>query len=257
MFKTKKIVGSIFAAYSLSSAAMAGTYTNTSYYVAYDDADKTQYALVLPSVQKVYTHKAGDIQNLKQVDADLSTFPTYNNGELCFPALKSGASGDNGASVMAGKCYDVNFFYTQKEKVAAGTAFILYFKPQDKVYEGLAGDAESFKVVKEGTTVNNENSYTNEDYSSFSFDPSSATVVVGESPKTKEDVSGIISSDTTWTADKVYRLNGKVVVNNGATLTIEPGTTVIGKAGTGANSSWLVIDKGSKIMAEGTADKHI
>ncbi|QOP41994.1 hypothetical protein FJR03_09695 [Sulfurimonas marina] len=75
--------------------------------------------------------------------------------------------------------------------------------------------------------------------------------------KPKIAVSGEITTDTTWTANNVYKLAGKVVVNNGATLTIEPGTTVIGQAGTGAASSWLVIDKGSKIEAAGTADKHI
>lgn len=74
---------------------------------------------------------------------------------------------------------------------------------------------------------------------------------------TKVDKSGSITANETWTADNVYRLNGKVLVTNGATLTIEPGTTVIGAAGDGVNASWLAIDKNSKIMAEGTADKHI
>ncbi|MFT5661380.1 MAG: hypothetical protein ACI9TV_002026, partial [Sulfurimonas sp.] len=73
----------------------------------------------------------------------------------------------------------------------------------------------------------------------------------------KEDLSGTISANKTLTADKVWRINGLVTVTNGATLTIEPGTTIIGKSGTGANSSYMVIDKDSKIMAEGTADKHI
>lgn len=75
--------------------------------------------------------------------------------------------------------------------------------------------------------------------------------------KTKEDLVGDISADKTLTADKVWRINGMVTVNNGATLTIEAGTTIIGQAGTGASSSYLVIDKGSKIMAEGTATNQI
>jgi len=73
----------------------------------------------------------------------------------------------------------------------------------------------------------------------------------------KVSLSGEIISDKTLTADKVWVLNGLVAVKNGATLTIEAGTTIVGKAGTGANSSYMVIDKDSKIMAEGTADKHI
>ena len=40
-------------------------------------------------------------------------------------------------------------------------------------------------------------------------------------------VTGIIATDTTWTqADSPYTLIGNILVNNGATLTIQPGTTV-------------------------------
>ncbi len=177
MIKTKKLLlGSLVATYALSGVLNAGDYTNTSYYVAYDSGDAKQYALVLPSVNKVYTHVAGDITNLKQIDAEFSAFPTYNNGELCFSALGSGKTGVDGASTMASKCYDVNFFYTQKETVTAGTAFMLYYKTTNKVYEGIAGNSSSFKVVKEGTTVTNANSVTGADYSNFSFDVASSKV---------------------------------------------------------------------------------
>jgi len=145
-------------------------YSNTSYYVAYNSEDSSQFALVLPSVQKVYTHKAGDILNLTRVDTDLASFPTYIDGNLCFPSLANGVSLDATAAVMAGKCYDVNFFYTQKEIVEEGTAFILYYKPADKAYEGLAGKADTFAVVKEGDTITNKNSITGGDYTNFSFD---------------------------------------------------------------------------------------
>jgi hypothetical protein len=61
----------------------------------------------------------------------------------------------------------------------------------------------------------------------------------------------------TLTADKTWILDGLVAVKNGATLTIEAGTTVAGLDGTGANTSYMIIDKGSKIMAEGTATNPI
>jgi hypothetical protein len=51
---------------------------------------------------------------------------------------------------------------------------------------------------------------------------------------------------------KVYILEGGTFVRAGATLTIKPGTTIVGKTG-----SFLVIDKGARIIAEGTADKPI
>lgn len=72
-----------------------------------------------------------------------------------------------------------------------------------------------------------------------------------------EEKSGEISSDETWTADKIYQLNGRVFVTAGATLTIEPGTIIKGAEGAGANASALIIARGAKIMAEGTAAKPI
>jgi hypothetical protein len=66
-----------------------------------------------------------------------------------------------------------------------------------------------------------------------------------------------ITEDTTWTADKVWQLSGRIVVTNGATLTIEPGTIIKGDEGTGANAASLVIARGSKLIAEGTEDAPI
>jgi hypothetical protein len=60
-----------------------------------------------------------------------------------------------------------------------------------------------------------------------------------------------------WTADKTYLLNGFVFVEDGATLTIEPGTVIKGKPGQGENSSALIIARGGKIFANGTATNPI
>lgn len=70
-------------------------------------------------------------------------------------------------------------------------------------------------------------------------------------------VSGAITTNTTWTADNIYELAGKVVVESGATLTINPGTIVKGRTGTGSLASALVVAKGGRIEAEGTADAPI
>lgn len=69
--------------------------------------------------------------------------------------------------------------------------------------------------------------------------------------------TGIITANETWTAENVYILDGHVVIGEGATLTIEPGTIVKAENGQGANASSLVIDQGGKLMAEGTATKPI
>ena len=81
--------------------------------------------------------------------------------------------------------------------------------------------------------------------------------IIGPSEPTVVDVSGSISSNTTWTSSNIYKLNQKVVVQSGATLTIEPGTIVKGSSGTGSLASALVIARGGKLMAEGTATEPI
>lgn len=67
-------------------------------------------------------------------------------------------------------------------------------------------------------------------------------------------LEGKISSSRTLSAGTTYKIRGIVYVSNGATLTIEPGTTIQGES---ASKGALVITKGSKIMADGTADKPI
>jgi hypothetical protein len=66
-----------------------------------------------------------------------------------------------------------------------------------------------------------------------------------------------ISSDTTWTNDKIWLMDGKIVVTEGATLTVEEGTIVKAASGYGANATALVIAKDGKISAVGTAEKPI
>jgi hypothetical protein len=55
----------------------------------------------------------------------------------------------------------------------------------------------------------------------------------------------------------VYVLSGRITVTAGATLTIQPGVIVKGEVGTGANASALVIARGAKINAAGTATQPI
>ncbi|NHF58661.1 hypothetical protein FK220_004880 [Flavobacteriaceae bacterium TP-CH-4] len=71
------------------------------------------------------------------------------------------------------------------------------------------------------------------------------------------EVSENITSDTTWNADNIYELQGRITVTNGATLTIEAGTIIKAFAGTGANASVLIIARGANIEALGTATQPI
>lgn len=83
-----------------------------------------------------------------------------------------------------------------------------------------------------------------------------ATASVTVTPATGQviTVSGDITSDTKWYATAKYMLSGFVYVKNNATLTIEPGTIIKGVSGTKAA---LIIERGSKIMAQGKAASPI
>ena len=69
--------------------------------------------------------------------------------------------------------------------------------------------------------------------------------------------TGIGQDTITWTKDKVWVLDGFVFVNEGQTLTIEAGTVVKAKPGEQENASALVVARGGKIIANGTATEPI
>lgn len=67
-------------------------------------------------------------------------------------------------------------------------------------------------------------------------------------------LKGDITANQTLSASKKYLLDGFVYVKSGVTLTIEPGTVIMGDK---ATKGTLVITRGAKINAEGTAAKPI
>jgi len=74
-------------------------------------------------------------------------------------------------------------------------------------------------------------------------------------PAPTVNVTTNITVNTTWTSGNVYYLRGQIFVKNGATLTIQPGTIILGdKTATGAG---LFICKGAKINAVGTPSQPI
>jgi hypothetical protein len=70
-------------------------------------------------------------------------------------------------------------------------------------------------------------------------------------------INGNIESDMTLTADKVWILGGRVTVLSGVTLDIEAGTVIKGEAGSGVNSTALLIARGATLNACGTAELPI
>lgn len=90
-------------------------------------------------------------------------------------------------------------------------------------------------------------------------DDDDTPVVTGEQFMTEQQngmtvVSGSTEEDFTMKANTKYMLKGFVFVKEGATLTIEPGTVIMGDKST---KGTLIVERGGKIMAQGTASSPI
>jgi len=79
-------------------------------------------------------------------------------------------------------------------------------------------------------------------------------------PETQTVGSGgitFIDDAQTWTNDRIWIMDGKVVVRAGGVLNIEAGTIIKAENGSGVDATVLVIGKGGQINAIGTADAPI
>ena len=76
-------------------------------------------------------------------------------------------------------------------------------------------------------------------------------------PYADSTLEGNITSDTTLDASKIWLLKGRVSVVSGSTLTIPAGTILKAASGTGADATTLIIARGAKIIANGTANAPI
>src|SRR5688572_25292368 len=91
------------------------------------------------------------------------------------------------------------------------------------------------------------------DTSAFSAERSATTATVGASGS--DTLSGTIIADLRLDRDTLYVLRGFVKVANGATLTIESGTRIVGASD--VPGSALFVLRGARIDAQGTADAPI
>jgi len=101
--------------------------------------------------------------------------------------------------------------------------------------------------------------------------PATFTVTVSDKPsKPTKEISAAITKDRHFVADTIYILTGLIdlgtdtkdapgkslpTVKATATLTIDPGTVIYGAPGTPGGG--LIVHRGSKIIAEGTAENPI
>ncbi|MEO5948062.1 MAG: hypothetical protein ABIP79_14690 [Chitinophagaceae bacterium] len=81
------------------------------------------------------------------------------------------------------------------------------------------------------------------------------TVITPPTGTTENTIlEGRISENRTLKVGFTYKLRGLVYVTNGAILTIEPGTKIVGEKG---KQGGLIITRSCKIIADGTVDKPI
>ncbi len=86
--------------------------------------------------------------------------------------------------------------------------------------------------------------------------PYSAELSVRTPDRPVVQVTADVTANTTWTSGNVYQLTKIISVANGATLTIEPGTRIIGApitTGVAPAVTALMVLRGSRIEAVGTA----
>jgi hypothetical protein len=84
----------------------------------------------------------------------------------------------------------------------------------------------------------------------------SSVVTAGVAPGEAVDtLTGDITADRSLSADTLYVLSGFVKVQDGATLTIPAGTTIVGDPEVAGSSLWIL--RGAQIDAQGTADAPI
>lgn len=93
-------------------------------------------------------------------------------------------------------------------------------------------------------------------FTGCSLDDDDATVVI-ENPGggTSQNLSGNLTSDLTLQSGIEYTLTGALFVKSGATLTIDAGVTV--KALAGGTDVYIIVERGGRIIADGTAASPI
>ena len=159
--------------------------------------------------------------------------------------------------VAAGASVDVSFTlnvpggYASANASAQGGTATISDEPADGATSGTV--VVSFTAGSTGGTASVTLTVTDQNQKS---DNATAVLSISEEETTVR-VTSNISQNTTWETGKVYILGGRIAVLNGVTLTIEPGVIVKGEAGAGANSTVLIVARGAKLMAEGTATAPI
>jgi hypothetical protein len=72
-----------------------------------------------------------------------------------------------------------------------------------------------------------------------------------------EDLPAQITANRTLTNDRAYRISGIVQIRGNATLTVEPGTVIMGAPGSFPSTSVLLVTTTGRLVAEGTRSRPV
>lgn len=160
---------------------------------------------------------------------------------------------------------EMNFHGTHWKRAASALIAALIVMPMLFFVAGCDDDDDDGVVAPPVTPPPGENGL---DVSEGLYDTteSEATgetiIVVSEFGEGVEGQPGIIEGggdgEVTWTSDFTYILDGRVYVNGGQTLNIEPGTVIKGRPRTDPTlASVLIVARDGTINAEGTREDPI
>lgn len=190
---------------------------------------------------------------------------TYQPGEGVTVSWTVKTSGDTGPYVLI--AYRQNNQTGKKYYFPAGTETatdILGNKPEDGMNPVPLGDTSKQVLAGEGgllPAVQAPAEYGMHTLVLQFRDPSGTRIIktnymkIGVVRETRT-IDANVTESRTLTNDILWQIKGNVFVKNGATLTIEPGTFVMGLPGSQPASALLITREG-KIMAEGTRSRPI
>lgn len=180
----------------------------------------------------------------------------YSLSLVAMVALGFTACEDDEDVAVTGVTLDVHNTIVRINAPQALTASIQPIDATKKNVSWVSRNTAIASVSNEGviTGVANGETYVIVETQDGSFKDSCYVAVTSQVAGSEVALSGNITSNTLLVSDVKYVLDGWVYVKDGATLTIQPGTIIKGKTDTKAS---LIIERGAKIMAEGTAEKPI
>jgi hypothetical protein len=168
------------------------------------------------------------------------TEPTLNA-----PTVTATASGQNRITLTITAVSGATGYTIERATGASGGTFTQLATTSNVTYEdNTVQPATTYRyraAATQGTRI-----------SSFSTEVSATTAAAGPAVAT---ITGDITANRTLFSDTVYTISGFVHVANGAVLTIQPGTRIVGDQNVLGSS--LFILRGARIVANGTAQAPI